>query len=449
MENNFTDIFIDSIFKLSKKTFSKHVIHQTKRCLLDYLGATLAGTIIQKEKIDKYLSFVETNQSESTIIGLRKKSNIYNSIFINGLNAHVADFDDGVNSGIIHLGSPIISAILTVGEKEKLTYNQILSGIIIGYESALRIAKLIQPYHKESGYHATSTCGVLGSALGISAALGFNENQMKDAFSAAAISSGGLLKAIEDNSELKPYNAARAALIGYISASMARAGFSGPNDVLSGENGFLEVFSNKINEKNFEFNDNTLAIEQVYFKPYAACRYCHPSIESTLKIRDRYDLDLNQIKQIKVSTYYWAVKNHDHIDIKGITSAKMSIPYSIAVTLMLGKAGINEFIHDNITNENILSLTKKVIVETNDEFTKKFPEQSSSLVKIEMNNGVTYSECVNYPKGEPENPLSDQELIDKFRSLATFAGKNQSEIDLMVEYVMDIENNLDKLFKLL
>ena len=447
---NLTDMLIDELWNIMKTNISDNIIHKTKMCLLDYLGVTLAGAQMQREKADRLLSYSGTNSYDSLVIGFSRKTDILNSIFINGLSSHIADFDDGANSGIIHLGSPIISAILPVAEKERIAADRVILGIVVGYEAALRIAEVIQPYHKKLGYHATGTCGTIGAAIGLSTALSFEKAEIKNALSAAAISAGGLLKALEDGSDLKAFNVARASVIGYISSNMAKAGFLGPNDVLSGKTGFLELFTGREGVTHFEFGySKPYAVEKVYFKPYAACRYCHPAIEAAIKIRPKIKFAYDNIKEVNVKTYVWAVAKHDHADIQGITSAKMSIPYSVAVALYSGKADIEEFEIDRIKNSDVLSLAKKVKVAADDELTSLFPQKSAAIVELVTNDGASFVERVDYPKGEPENPLSEEEIKDKFMALAMYGNKTKEEAEKIIECVWDLENRLGDLFDLL
>lgn len=447
---NITDEFIEGIYKLNKNEFSTSLINQAKRCLLDYLGVTLAGAKSLKNKSNEFMDLQNDYSEQNHLIGFNKKSSLKNAMFLNGLSAHYLDFDDGVNSGIIHLGSPIFSALLPLAEKEKISGEQFLKSVILAYETSLRIANAIQPSHKEKGYHATGTCGTIGVAIGIGVALKFSKNQLKDSLSAATVSSSGTLKVLEDASDLKPYNVAKAALMGFISATMSRIGFSGPEDALSGERGFLKMMSDDIDVTHLDLEQgDSFAIEKVYFKPYAACRYCHPSIEASLEIKKHNIINIDNIKMINIETYYWAVNKHDHTNIQGTTSAKMSIPYSVAVALIKGKADLEEFEKEQINDQNILSLTKKVKVKSNKKLTMDFPQKSPAIVEIITKDGSVYTEKVDFPKGEPENPLSENELKEKFISLATYADKTEAEAKEIIKCVWNIENDLNKLFDLL
>jgi len=447
---NITDFFIRNIIEYSKRQFTSAHKHQAKRCLLDYLGVTIAGAQILHEKNNIFLNSLGTVNGSIKIIGSNDNTNIERASFINGLNAHVAELDDGVISGIVHPGSPILSALIPYAQKEKVSGDDFIRGIIVGYEIATSLADAIQPSHKLKGYHATATCGAIGGAMAIASMLNFSFNEMKNAFSIAAVSAFGTLKVVEDNSQLKPYNVAQAAQISVTSVAMAKAGFQGPDDVLNGNRGFFEMLSDEINLSFLNIQNNQkLAIDRVYVKPYAACRYCHPGIDAALNIMEKYTIEPEQIKSIKVSTYALAVKHHDHVDIENISSAKMSIPYSVAVALITKKAGLEQFTEEYIFNEKISSLTKKVKVLTKDEFTNLFPQYSPAEIIIKTYNDETFIEKIDSPKGEPEMPLSDDELHNKFSSLVQFNTIKIIDSKKVIHAVLNLDKEINNLFELI
>jgi len=196
--------------------------------------------------------------------------------------------------------------------------------------------------------------------------------------------------------------------------------------------------------------DGTYAIEKAYIKPYAACRYCHPSIEAALTIRQKHDITSSeQVQGIKVKTYRLAVNKHDHTEIAGCGSAKMSIPYSVAVAICRGKAGMLEYDTDCVTNDEILELTRKITVEADSEMSATFPEKQAAIVEVATTTGDVYCEQVDYPKGEPENPMSIDEAKDKFVSLTVFSGRSAEEADEIFDAVMDIENRFEELLSII
>lgn len=444
---NLTDSFLQSLPDFANIVLTKEIIHQVKRCLIDYFGVVLAGSKMLNTKTSKINDFLGGAVGVASIIGMNQKSDLSTAAFFNGLASHVAELDDGINTGIFHPGSPVISALLAVAQKEQVSVNSLFRGIIAGYEAGVRMADSIQPGHKKKGHHATGTCGAIGSAIGISTMLGFSKKHTKGAFSAAVLSACGTLKALENASQLKPYNAARAAVAGIQAAAMAKAEFLVPEDVLNGDGGFIAMTTDSFDKSKWHREaKDPLAILRVYTKPFAACRYCHPAIEAALKLYSPDVLNSATIASIKVSTYQLAVKNHDHIFISGESDAKMSIPYCVAVALISGKAGLSEFSPAWLADSDLNALTKKIKVVIDEKMTSLFPNQCCAMIEVTDIYGETHINRVDIPKGEPDNPLSDHEIELKFFELALFAGKTELETREFLNDIWTLADDLNPLF---
>lgn len=445
---NITDSFINDIYDLINNDIPDRVVKQFKRCLLDYLSATYAGAQILKEKGNKLIKLLDDNSGRASVLGFNKKTSVENAAFINGLSSHIAELDDGVISGIVHPGAPVFSALLPLAQAKNIDSKDFIKGVIVGYEVSVRLSNAIQPSHKKRGYHATGTCGMIGVALGVATMLRFTKLQMKDTLSAAAVGASGSLKVLENDSELKPLNVARAAHDGILVAYVALSGFKGPDDVLSGNAGFISMMSDTWDLSYLKPNDNEFAIEKVYMKPYAACRYCHPSIDAVIELKNSQEISIEDIREINIATYYWAVANHDHTQINGVSSAKMSIPYSVAVTLATGKAGIKEFSMKYINDPDISKLTKKVSISSDEELTSQFPEKNPAVLEIITNEGKKLVVRTDNPKGDPENPLSDEEIKDKLLGSLDELMSNDTK-NRLLESVWDIENQIQEFFQLI
>ena len=445
MQQLITDIFLTNLRNRVVNGFTDETLSKARECLLDFIGVSLAGAVTLKGKEQDVANQIETIDG-CHVIGMQKKVNMHVAALLNGISSHVIELDDGHRIGMLHLGSPIISSLLAVAEKEEVSSKDFLNGIVVGYETAIRLACAIQPGHKLKGYHATGTCGTIGAAMAIATALRFDFEQMKSAFSAAVTSAAGVLEMIEGDTELKPFNAGRAAMDGVAAAYIGKARFKAPEDALGGKRGFLKVMTDNAKmDYILDFNNKRSMIETIYMKPYAACRHCHPSIEAALHIKENRSFKLDEVENIHIDTYKLAVAGHDHTDIKGSNSAKMSIPYSLAVALCTGKAGIDAYTERNIKNPKIQAITKKVSVTDIDELTALCPQKRVAIVTVNTKSGK-FTERIEYPKGEPENPLTKQELEEKFYGLAIYGGLTKNECDVVIK---EIENNNFNLAKII
>ena len=232
-----------------------------------------------------------------------------------------------------------------------------------------------------------------------------------------------MLAALDDGSELKPYNVAKTALLALTALRLAKAGFEGPADPLGGKRGYLKMMTGKADVELLPLcQKGTYAIQKSYTKPYASCRYTHPAVEAAIRLRNEHGLRPEDIESVDVRTYALAIPGHEHTRIPGPYSAKMSIPYSTAVGLLYGRAGLQEFSEEIVQNANVRALTEKVAVHEDDALSAAFPDVQAAIVSIRLRDGDQVSARVDHPKGEPENPLSDAEFRDRYDGLMAFAG---------------------------
>ena len=436
---NLTDRFLQNIYRIRRMNYSPTVEDLVRAYLVDTIGVTFAGSFDLREKEISILT-LQKSRGGSKPIGLQQECSLVDALFINGLSAHFHELDDGVRYGVIHPSAPLFSALIPIAIENDVIWDDFLRGTVCGYETSIRIASAMQPYHYSAGYHPTATCCTLGVAVGIAVMLGWDDELVKDAFAAACISASGSLKVLEDVSQLKPYNCAKAALNGYMSAIMAKAGFTGPQDSLDGETGFLKMMASSYNEDVLIGERNYLYLEKIYQKPYASCRHTHPEIEACFKIRKNLAFNFNQVDHIKVTTYKGVIGKHDFKDIHGESSARMSIPYSVAIALATGKAGIAEFTELYVSDKAILALTKKVDIIPDEKLSKLVPEKRAAIVDVVMKDGTILTDRIDYPKGEPENPLTPDENLDKFLSMTAYAGVSVSKAKQIYNEFIKVKN---------
>ena len=404
--------FLEMIDRVWKAPIPEEVMARARRSLLDYLAVTCAGAEFQKEKLEKYWEFAQPEEGKFRAIGTGKDLVLKEAVFLNGLNGHALDFDDGTNSGIIHLGSPIFSLLLPLAQRYGKSVDEVLKAAVTGYEASYTMAVSIQPGHKPMGYHATGTCGTLGATLAAAYMLGFTDEERFHAFASACVAASGMLKVLDDGSELKPYNVAKTALLSITALQLGKSGFKGHTDPLGGR-GFFKMMTGKEDvELKPVLLNGTYAIMKSYTKPYASCRYTHPAVEAAIHLRP--SVMVSEVEEINIRTYDLAVSGHDHTEIPGSYSAKMSIPYATAAGLIYGKAGLQEFTEEMVKEKNILELTKKIHVSADDALSAVFPEIQAAVVTIKTKNGE-YTDRVDFPKGEPENPLTDEEFRSRIR----------------------------------
>jgi len=444
---NLSARLVERLMRIRRDGLSEETAHQAKRCLLDYLGAAYAGAEMIRDRASVLLDIDLNNLSGVSAIGFNQKVGLKTAAFVNGLCSHVAEMDDGVRHGMIHPGSPIVSAILPAAQRFMVSGNDLLMGIVVGYEAALRLATSIQPSHYRRGYHPTATCGSIGAAMGLAAMLGLDEKASTSALAAAAVTASGSLMVIGTGSELKPYNTAHAALSGLSAYLVATAGFPGPVDALSGETGFLQMCADSCDvSKIVEDRQDGLWIHQVYVKPYAACRHAHPAIEACLNLRDDPMLSPETVDTIRVTTYGGLAGRHDHRTASTVSEAKMSIPVSAAIAFVAGKAGVEQFSDDTLRERPIVELAKRVTVSEDPMLTALVPHKRQAHVEITTFKGYARQATVTYPKGEPESPMSDEEISHKFFELAWFGCIDRSRAIRIRDRVFNLPSGFPEFY---
>lgn len=436
---NLTDRFLTNIFALRHQLVSKRNETLIRSYLLDTVGVSLAGAVDLKDKENALLRLLG-GLGEVKAIGRNESCSMANAIFLNGLSAHFLELDDGVRYGVIHPSAPLFSALIPLALVNHISWEDFMEGAECGYETSIRLASAMQPTHYSMGYHPTATCCTVGVAVGIAVMMGWEDSVVKDAFSAACISASGSLKVLEDVSQIKPYNCAKAALNGYMSAMLAKAGFCGPSDALDGDTGFLKMNSTAYNEDILTGKRDFLYLEKIYQKPYASCRHTHPEIEACFKIRQTDGFNVRDVERVDITTYKGVIGKHDFKDIHGESSARMSIPYSAVIALWTGKAGIAEFAEPYVSNQEILDLTQKVDVIPDEELSRLVPDKRVAIVNVHMRDGKVLSERVEYPKGEPENPLTPEENKAKFLSMTEHAGITSEKAQSIFQEIIHKEN---------
>lgn len=407
---NITEAFADYLFDKAGR-IPGPILERAEACLQDTLSVTLAGAAKNRKRWEPLLQRLPRGTAE--LVGYPETTDDKTAALINGFNAHALELDDGQRFAMIHLGASIVSAIRAAGAASG---ERVRTGIVMGYEAACRAAIAMQPSHKNRGFHAAGTCGTIGAAVGAAFALGLDRRQMKRVLSCAAGSAAGMLEMQEQESELKPYNVGRAAMDGLAAAEMGLVDFETPADMLGGERGFFRSFADQYAPEKLTEKTEYFEIERIYVKPYASCRHSHSAVEAAIRLHE--GLEPERIESVLVRTYRLGVKGHDHTEIRGIASAKLSTPYAVAAGLLLGRADLTAF---EPLDEGVLKLAKKVSVAEDPELTRESPQKRVAVVTVTLRDGTSRSARVDYAKGDPENPMSPEEMEEKRKLLSAYA----------------------------
>ena len=407
--------FIESC---QSQPFSATTMHHARRALLDWHGALIAGsnTDAAKRLIKAYVE--ELGVGKCSIAGVSQKTFSRAAAFINGTISHISEFDDIFRDGAYHPACPTISAAYALAESRDDSVEHLLAAIIVGYEVSTRISKVIQPSHYEF-FHTTGTVGVFGSAAACSYLLGLNAAQACDAMSTAGTFASGLQQAFRSDSMTKPMHPGHAAEIGLNAALLAQAGMTGTPDLLEGDAGFgAALCKNPRWGELFNNLGESWNIEHITFKNHGCCGHNFPAIDAVAHLLNNHPINLENIAQIRVGGYKATNEVCKYVHPTSPFEAKFSLTYTVSARIVLGRVREKAFLADALANPEIYALEDKVVLSIDQECTDKFPVHRSAKVEIEMKDGSVYSHYQHTRHGDPDEPLTDQELLDKFIELA-------------------------------
>lgn len=430
-----TKRLLDGLEALAATPLTPDLAMTARLRLLDWLGCVLAGAASEQTRIADLLA--NGGEGPSAVIGTGRRSAPLTAALINGMHSHVVELDDGHRYGITHAGGPLIAALLASGHDPRVTTDSFLKGIVVGYEAALRVAMACQPQAKLRGWHGSGVFGVIGAAIGTGVALGFDRAKLNAALAAAATSASGMVKAFAEGSELKPYNAGQPALTGLAAALTADAGFPGPGDILDGPHGLVQMLRGSPADPAAFDVAAPWCIETVYLKPYASCRYCHAPVEAVLNLRRNHGVAAGDVTAITVDTYQLAVHKHDHTEIDGPYSARLGIPYCVGAALATGETGMAAFAPAALTDPETLRLMRVTDVREDPDLTALVPARRAARVTMTLADGRMITDQVDLPRGEPEVPMTADDLRAKFADLAMFAGIETDLASTLADLVLD------------
>ena len=425
------------IVNLNYEDIPETTINKAKLCFLDFLGVTKRGfyeesTQIAIKSISELFDFDSLN-GKSSIIG-NGYTSIANAGFINGISAHTLDLDDGHRFAQIHPGGVVFPTALAIAEVNKIEGKKFLESIVGGYEVAIVLGKLANPYHRNQGFHSTGTVGTFASGAVASKLLNLNLEETINTLGLCGTQSSGLLEVDHKGTMGKALHAGKAVYNGILSGYLAKNRFTGAESIVDGDEGFLKAmcadFYKNSNYKNHlpsYLNENIgkFHINEVYFKKYPFCRHIHSSIDAILNIRNKYNFNIEDIEKIFIKTYKIA-SEHNNFNPKNNEEIKQSLPYAIAIAILDDKNSnfldINNSFNKKYNNKNnynkkyIENILNKITIEEDKEFTSQTPQYRPSKVIITTKKG-TFQDLVKLPLGEVENPLSRDDLLEKFRTL--------------------------------
>jgi 2-methylcitrate dehydratase PrpD len=382
---------------------------------------------------------------QSTVIGSKNKVAAANAVIANGTLAHGLDYDDTLEEAIVHTGACAWMTALAVGEEVNANGRAVLEAAIAGTEVLCKVGLVAPGKFHARGFHPTAICSTFGGAAAAGKLYGLTPEQWGDAFGLCGSQSSGIIEYLADGTWTKRLHPGWSAHGGVIATMLAREGFRGPGKVFEGTHGFFHAFGG---ENDYRFEKLTelgkeWEIPRLTFKSYPCGSISHPYMDCALKLKQKYAPAPEKIAEVVCRTAEGPVHRlweplADKQKPVSSYGAKFSLPYSIAVMLVRGRAGLDEFTEEAIRDPIVLALAKKIRYALDP--TIDYPRHFSGHVKITLEDGTVLEENQPHPRGGLEDPLPPEEIEEKFRANARLALPEEK-----VERILDSARRLEQL----
>jgi 2-methylcitrate dehydratase PrpD len=426
----YTRELVDFLHGLRPEVLPEEVFDRARYFLLDYLAVTVRGSREESARcvqrmIQRILPSAPAT-SCATVIGTSIRTLPVYAAFANGTASHGIEHDDTHSGGSIHLGTTMYSAALALAEAMPETASEeFLTAVVAGYEVAARLAMALQPKEQYAlGFHPTQTCGVFGAAITASRLMGLTAEQTLAAVGIAGSMAAGSMEFLAEGAWTKRIHPGLAARNGIEAAMLAAEGFTGPRRIFEGRDGFLHAYSrNPVPERLLAGLGNSYEILHTAVKPHSCCRYMQGPVDAVLDLVRDHRIQPSQIHRIEIAVLEagWAIvaePRDQKYNPESVVDAQFSMPFGAAVAAICGAAGLDQFTLEQVRSPRVREMMRKVVLVKDPRLEETFPREWPARVSIQLEDGQTYERFVRFPKGDPENPLTWEEMRAKFRSLA-------------------------------
>ena len=386
--------FADWAVSFRDQPLSKEVLHHGRRAVIDWHAALYPGTVVPPVTLMKK-AFAEE--------GPRLKA------LLEGTAAHTVEVDDIFRDGIYHPGAPTIAAANAFSEQLPLR------AVVVGYEISTRIGAAMGKAHYRH-WHNTGTIGSFGAAAAAAEALKLEREQFAHALATVTTFAAGLQQAFRMDSMSKPLHAGRAAEAGVAAALMAREGVTGSLDVMVGFGAAMG------NNPDWETGLATLGkdfhITRMTFKNHACCGHTFAAIDGALELKKRMNIQASDIEKVEVATYRAGLEVAHYDEPRTPAEGRFSLKYVVATALTHGSVRLAAFSPERLNDEKTKAVMHKTAVSLDPELEAAFPSKRAARVAIRA-RGRREEWLQPTRIGDPDAPLSDRMLEEKYYELVT------------------------------
>ena len=393
-------------------------LHHAKRAVIDWYAALLPGAVVAPATLlEKALA--EDLDRGGARLALGRKGSARAVALINGTASHTLEVDDIFKFGIYHPGAPTIAAALATAQSAGAGGEAFLRAVIVGYEISTRIGAAMGRAHYKY-WHNTGTIGSFGAAAAAAELYGLDAGRFAHALATAATFAAALQQAFRMDSMSKPLHAGHAAEAGVLAAAGAREGVTGSLDVIEGEAGFGRAMSDGPDwDKAVETLGRVHHVTMMTFKNHACCGHTFAAIDGAQALQRKMGVKPADIARLRVASYRAAKEVSGYENPVTPAEARFSLKYVVATALVHGSVRLAAFEPARMRDRVTRALMKRIEVTIDPQLDAAFPAQRAARVAIETRDGREDEHLQPARKGDPELPLSDRDLEDKFLELAS------------------------------
>ncbi|MDE2450611.1 MAG: MmgE/PrpD family protein [Gammaproteobacteria bacterium] len=397
----------------------QEALHAAARAVVDWTAATIPGGIQPPATLLALALGDESGSGGAALIPSGQRLGARAAALINGSAAHTIEFDDIYRDALYHPGAPTIAAALAIAQDRHASGDLFLRAVIAGYELSTRIGVVVQPTHYNF-WHTTGTVGTFGAAAAVATVLGLDAERCAHGLATSGTLAAGLQQAFRSDSMSKPIHAGHAAQTGLMAAIAAEQGVTGTLDILEGPRGFGAAMSNSPDFLRALDNLHAFNIRAMTFKNHSACGHTFAAIDAARELRSRHGLaasGIEAVEGVEIATYAKALEVAGNPDPRTAFEAQFSLPYCVAVALLTGSARLEAFTDERLRDPRVRKLMAKTEQRVDAQADAAYPTRRAARVTLRLRDRGPVSFLAPTRKGDPDNPLSDAELSDKFLEL--------------------------------
>jgi len=408
------------IYDADYENLPANALEMAKLCFLDWLGSVYAGKGSRPAVAILLVAKSLGGNPEATLLPDGSQSSAFMAALVNSAASHVVEMDDVHKGSILHPAAPVIPAALAMAEREGVSGRDLLTAIVTGYEVAIRAGEAMGPSHYHF-WHTTGTCGTFGAAAAAGKVLGLSMPELAMALGTAGTQAAGLWEFLIDGAMSKQLHPAKAASDGLLSALLAEQGFTAARRIFEGEKGFCQAMAKEcdLDRLTRGLGTEPPRVLSTSFKAHAACYHIHSAIDTVLEIRRKHSLKLADVTSVRIALYPAALDLLEKVAPQAAYAAKFNIPFCVATALVYEQVGLSAFTADRLEDPKINEVMQRITLVRDSELGKVYPERWPAVAEITTRAGQTHAARIDFPRGDPKNPMTREELEAKFNNLAT------------------------------